>query len=898
MVGVSLIWIADANPIWAQQTAENKSEIVVNATNIFGQVDTSQPPIVELTEADINALGVGSIGDVIAQLVNQTGSRRGRGGRPVFLINGVPIASWREFRSYPQEAIRKVEILPEEVALKFGYPPDRRVINFLLKPKFKAVTVDTDFGHAEGAGYFTQEYEATYLSIGEKGRFNIDVEHSGNNAITEWDRALPLLPSRQSDVPSDPDPRRYDTLVPKNESYEATLNYVMPLESLGGAVSWNFTAEKSNKHALEGLNHVRLIGRDGTTTRRNFGAEYPLVRVEKTTAYSTAVSFNAGLGHFRFTANMDASAQRETILADQAADTQTLIASAAAGTFPVGGAIPNMAPGRQDLTIGKTPYLSMKTTLSGPIAELAPGDLTLTLDAGYNWQRQTSRNGTSPGEDTRLTRGLLSGGASLSVPIIGSDIGPLGALGEVSISAQAGVDNYSDYGTLYRWNSGVTWKPSQTLTLQATRSARDAAPSLAQLNGPVTTAYGQSVFDFQRGESVVINTIYGGNPALAAEKQRDWAFSANWELPFLEGFEVRAEYATNRARNVSASFPALTPAAEQAFPDRITRDDRGVLIGWDARYVNFAKARARMLNLSLDWNGSWGKAKPQPKPPESPSSRPTQAGQGEMPPAAAEQMRAQFTALRAFICGETGAENFAALVRAAESGGTVPQLPDVSGEFLQRFLARMKGDAQTLDPAKYEEKRGQICAMAPPSNQGARPQQAQSAPRVSFGGDDGKGRLRLGIYYTRKLADYVQFAPGSDELDVLRGASLSRNGTARNTANAEFGAFRGGMGLRLNAIYTGPSRIIGGVSGDAAGASNLYFNAYTKIDMRLFMRLDDILGKKDGFLKGSTLNFSVNNLFDAKQLVRDGNGEIPNAYLPYRLDPIGRLWQIGFRKRF
>ncbi|MFN5245077.1 MAG: TonB-dependent receptor plug domain-containing protein, partial [Novosphingobium sp.] len=110
------------------------NEILVVAERIRGQVESTAPPIAVLDEKDIQALGATTLADVLTQLAPQTGSGRGRGsGPPVVLINGQRIGNFREMRNFPQEAIRRVEILPEEVALRFGFPANTRVVNMILK---------------------------------------------------------------------------------------------------------------------------------------------------------------------------------------------------------------------------------------------------------------------------------------------------------------------------------------------------------------------------------------------------------------------------------------------------------------------------------------------------------------------------------------------------------------------------------------------------------------------------------------------------------------------------------------------------------------------------------------------------------------------------------------------
>ena len=70
--------------------------------------------------------------------------------------------------------------------------------------------------------------------------------------------------------------------------------------------------------------------------------------------------------------------------------------------------------------------------------------------------------------------------------------------------------------------------------------------------------------------------------------------------------------------------------------------------------------------------------------------------------------------------------------------------------------------------------------------------------------------------------------------------------------------------------------------------------------LRLFANLGERfdLVSKHPFFIGSSLRFEVKNIFDAKPSVRGGDGAIPFAYYPDRLEPIGRTVGITFRKQF
>ncbi len=91
--------------------------------------------------------------------------------------------------------------------------------------------------------------------------------------------------------------------------------------------------------------------------------------------------------------------------------------------------------------------------------ELPAGEASLTLNSGYSWNRIQSEDSRSVIGETSLTRGDLSAGFNLGLPIAERD-GALGWLGDFNLNLTAGVDHLSDFGTLTNWtvgrNSGVT----------------------------------------------------------------------------------------------------------------------------------------------------------------------------------------------------------------------------------------------------------------------------------------------------------------------------------------------------------------------------------------------------------------------------------------------------------
>jgi len=80
----------------------------------------------------------------------------------------------------------------------------------------------------------------------------------------------------------------------------------------------------------------------------------------------------------------------------------------------------------------------------------------------------------------------------------------------------------------------------------------------------------------------------------------------------------------------------------------------------------------------------------------------------------------------------------------------------------------------------------------------------------------------------------------------------------------------------------------------------LRFSPLATVDLRLFANLGqrfDLVSKYPA-LRGSSLRFEIDNVFDAKPKVRNSLGEVPFSYQPDLLEPLGRTFKISFRKLF
>jgi hypothetical protein len=117
-------------------------------------------------------------------------------------------------------------------------------------------------------------------------------------------------------------------------------------------------------------------------------------------------------------------------------------------------------------------------------------------------------------------------------------------------------------------------------------------------------------YDFTRGESGFVNVISGGNPALVAEKRRDFKLGLTWTPSKIDGLGIQVEYFKNDSRNTTASFPLLTPEIEAAFAARVVRDVDGRIVSVDQRPVNFAREQSQRIRWGFNMSGDLG---PQPQ---------------------------------------------------------------------------------------------------------------------------------------------------------------------------------------------------------------------------------------------------------------------------------------------
>jgi len=856
----------------AEGQDETGEEIIVTGQRQRGAVDTDIPPENQLNGREIRALGASNLAELLEAIAPQTRSSRGRGGDgPVLLLNGRRISGFSEIRNLPPEAIERVDIMPEEVALQYGYRADQRVVNFVLRRRFRAITAEIEGGLATAGGRATAEADLNVLRINRQGRWNIDTEYQKQGGLLESERDIIEAAGGLRD-PAVPSLAPFRTLLAPSEQFSVngTVN-----RALFGDVSTTLNARYDirQSESLFGLPSFTLDRPAGGEVFRFAPGVGPLARDNNSRNLHLGLAMNGDVRPWRWslTGNYDRNRSEnrtgtgvDALLAQERVNTGAL--------DPFGPVAPELLAARaSDRSRALNESADATLVLNGPVIDLPAGNVTASLRLGADTRSltgETFRAGQITERD--LGRDRVNAQANLNVPIASRRRDVLRAIGDLSFNLNAEVEHLSDFGTLRTLGAGLNWSPIQQVSFIASVTDEDGAPSIGQLGDPVLPTPNVRVFDFVRGETMDITRIDGGNPAVIADNRRVLKLGANIRPLKETDLSVSINYTDNSIRNPIASFPTATAEIEAAFPDRFDRDADGRLLRIDSRPVNFARSDRRDLRWGVNFSKALG-----PEPTGGPGGR---GGPG----------------------GWRGRDG-------AGGGGATPPRP------------RPADGAEPAQPGATTTAQPPAGQTATPPAQGARPEGARPAGPGGgqgargfgggrggfggggFGGGGRGGRLQLSLYHSWRLEDSVLIRPGVPELDFLNGSAAgNRGGRPRHEVELQAGVFKNGLGARLTGTWQEGTFVRGGSAPGGGTRNDLFFSDTATINLRLFANLgqQEKLVRDMPFFRGSRVTLSIDNLFNSGPRVRDGAGMTPLSYQAAYLDPLGRSVRIGLRKMF
>ncbi|MGE4410465.1 MAG: TonB-dependent receptor [Sphingobium sp.] len=884
--------LAGERPASSGEEGSEQDDIVITGRAVPGAVIGDIPPDNQLNPADIAAYGVNSVSELLDQISEQTQSGQGRDSSsgPVILVNGKRVSGVNEVGDLPTESILRVDILPEEVALKYGYGATQKVVNIILRRRFRSINADLRGELAtEGQGEEVRG-RFTYTRIKDNDRVNITAQVKGEASLLESERGI-VSASRTATDPTGtlPDESAFRTLKPKSREY--SLNGVLS-KALGNKVTAvvNTKATHSIDKDLRGFASGDLtIGPDNPYAQsaseeviNRYLSDYVLRQTSRTTQVQGGVSVNATLPdswQLSFTGDYSHSDSRTGT--DRGYDISALQSAIDMGDASVDpfGLLPADLLGDRlrDKARARSDNGSVALVAMGKLFKLPAGDVRTSLRVGgaaSALDSEVTRNGIMTSSET-MNRSELNSQMSLDIPLTSRKTGFLGEIGTLTANLNASATRLSNFGTLGTLGYGASWSPTSWASLILSVNEDRNAPGLSQLNSPMVVTENVRVYDYVRGETVAVTRISGGNPDLKADDRH--VFKLGVTVRPASKLTLSANYINSRTDDAIGTLPSITAAIEAAYPGRYLRNSSGTLIQVDNRPINLAREEQEQLR----WGITFTKTLRAPTRPPRPSGA------------------AGFRS----AAGQSG----------ARTGGEGERRPDRAGASSEGTMDGnivVEGSRQTESDSPpppdgfgppWDRRPGGMDGMGPPP-----PGMGSGGPPGGFAGgpppggrprlDGGNGAtFQLSMFHSWYFRDRIILADGGPVVDLLNGGSNGNGGgQPRHEVRFNSGVMDNGLGLRLSGTWQSGTTVF---ADESRSSGKLRFSPLLTLDLRLFANLGNRFPDQD-WARGTRVSFGIENLFNQRQRVRDETGATPLAYQPGYLDPLGRTVSLSIRRIF
>lgn len=515
-------------------------------------------------DSEIDENGIASYGvDTVGELLDAIGSEIDAGGEgPVILINGLPASGIDEVADLPAEAASKVQLLSRDAAATLGQRPTRRVVNVVIRPDHRQLTLGSTGRVATAGGGGRAEGSVNGLKLEKGNRRSLVLRVAATDRLDEADR----------DIVSAPDElvaNRFKSLIPG--ALVASANGTIAHKFGPSMASLTLRGERQENSSRTGASPL--------------DPDRPLEQDSNSTALSAAAVANGPLGKWRYSLNANLgwrqsrtdSDRLDPLLVDPVISQRSRSRSVNTGIFG---------------------------TLSGSPFTLPAGKAHAAMRLEWRGTRGASSSdpvGPGPDLDRRIRRDDLTAQLTLQLPLVSDK-----ALGELGLELSGALRHVTASGALNDLGAALNWRPTERTSLRVAINRNQVAPPPNSLTDPIVTLDNVRIFDFIRQESVLVTYLTGGNRDLGVERQRTIAIGASWQPLADANFDLSLDYTNNVGRGGSAALPPVNADVQAAFPDRFQRDITGRLIAVDARPVAFGLVRRQGLRSGATFHHSFG----------------------------------------------------------------------------------------------------------------------------------------------------------------------------------------------------------------------------------------------------------------------------------------------------
>lgn len=262
-------------------------------------------------------------------------------------------------------------------------------------------------------------------------------------------------------------------------------------------------------------------------------------------------------------------------------------------------------------------------SLQGPLASLPAGPLELTT--GGEWRDERIEYDIAPPVDIVGShhRSIVAGFGELRLPLV-DETASVPAVHDLALVLSGRVDDYSDVGQAFNPEYALIWRPTGALTVRASLAQSFRPPPLIDLYLPRTDVTAQIVDPARNGEFALTVLRVGGNAELKPSNADSLSIGLRFEPKGPSAVRLGANYWRIAIdQTITIPSPARLLAAEEFFPDRVTRGQPsaadieagipGQLQAIDITRLNNGAIRTSGVDVSVsvDVDTRMGRFKPQ-----------------------------------------------------------------------------------------------------------------------------------------------------------------------------------------------------------------------------------------------------------------------------------------------